>query len=98
MSSGLRVWEETRTVCVCVCVCVCAQSDVFKSKIACCSVLTATGVWNQLTTRAQGICAVPDNTYSCYIPNTGERCEPCALTHTHTRALMLSCLCTPALS
>ncbi len=46
---------------------------MFTNKVACCDVLSQTKVWDQLWTKAQGICAVPDDQWKCYIPDTGSR-------------------------
>ena len=44
--------------------------QVFTSKLACCNKLNNAGV------QKQGICAVPDDQWSCFVPDASQRYAP----------------------
>lgn len=45
------------------------QKEVFKTRESCCNAMSNTGMWDALESKAQGICAVPENQTFCYSPN-----------------------------
>ncbi|KAG1672206.1 hypothetical protein FOA52_002907 [Chlamydomonas sp. UWO 241] len=49
------------------------QKEVYKTRDACCNAMQNTGMWDGLTSKAQGICAVPMNQTNCFIPDTNLR-------------------------
>ncbi|KAL6758953.1 hypothetical protein V8C86DRAFT_3133889, partial [Haematococcus lacustris] len=48
-------------------------SDVFINKQGCCDIFVAAKVWSITYTGAQGICALPENQTTCYVPDRTQR-------------------------
>ncbi|KAJ9528163.1 hypothetical protein QJQ45_005789 [Haematococcus lacustris] len=48
-------------------------SDVFTNKQGCCDMFVAAKVWSITYTGAQGICALPENQTTCYVPDRTQR-------------------------
>ncbi len=48
-------------------------NEVFINKAACCSYMSSLGAWDQTYTKAQGICALPEDQYTCYTPDMAQK-------------------------
>ncbi|GFH05771.1 uncharacterized protein HaLaN_00288, partial [Haematococcus lacustris] len=48
-------------------------SDVFTNKQGCCDMFQNAKVWSITYTGAQGICALPENQTTCYVPDRTQR-------------------------
>ncbi|KAL6758967.1 hypothetical protein V8C86DRAFT_3133901, partial [Haematococcus lacustris] len=48
-------------------------SDVFTNKQGCCEVFVLAGTWSKFYTGAQGICALPEDQTTCYVPDRIQR-------------------------
>eukprot|EP00798_Chlamydomonas_sp_ICE-L_P013807 gene13807-19723_t len=47
--------------------------DVYTTRLACCNVLFEAATWDTLYTKAQGVCAVPEDEWTCYVPDVSQR-------------------------
>jgi hypothetical protein len=49
------------------------QKEVYKDKSTCCNAMHNTGLWELLSSKSQGICAVPEGQDHCFIPEKSQR-------------------------
>lgn len=46
---------------------------IFKTRLDCCNILFNQSFWDKSVTKAQGLCALPDGEFTCYIPDAAGR-------------------------
>eukprot|EP00955_Chlamydomonas_euryale_P087768 364323-Chlamydomonas_euryale.AAC.17 len=49
------------------------QKEVYRDRSSCCNAMHNTGIWEALSSKAQGICAVAEGQDHCFIPHKSDR-------------------------